>query len=419
MGGRSAHACGPSDSVAPNATRRAAANGNGETMRRNLAAVIVSLCAVGALAAGCSSNSDSSASSTTTSATSTTVATSPTTTDDSGTVWLCRPDLADNPCTEDLTTTVITAAGTSSVAQEKPTPDPPIDCFYVYPTVSQEKTPNSDLVIGDDERNVAIAQASPFSRVCKVYAPMYRQATLASILGSAEGTPDREAAYDDVRNAWQEYLEKDNHDRGVVLIGHSQGTFVLTKLVSEEIDAQPDVRKLLVSALLIGGNVTVADGSDTGGSFENVPACRSTDQTGCVVAYSAFAEAPPADALFGRTKEAGQHVLCVNPAGLGDGNGMLAPEFPTFASLLGSGLENMPTDLTTPWVSFPSLYKAHCETGDGASWLQIDDVRRTGDDRPKLVQGLGPTWGLHLVDMNAAMGNLVALTRSQGAAWNN
>lgn len=391
-------------------------------MRRNLAAVTFSLCALAAIAAGCSSGSDSSSPSTTAAnaGSSTTVATSSTpTTDKDSTVWLCRPDLKDNPCTADLTATVITGTGTESVAQEKPTPDPPIDCFYVYPTVSQEKTPNSDLVIGEDERMVAIAQASPFSRVCKVYAPMYRQATLSAILGGAGGTPDREAPYDDVRKAWDEYLAKDNKGRGVVLIGHSQGTFVLTKLMTEQIDDKPDVRKLLVSALLIGGNVTVADGSDTGGSFQHVPACRSTDQAGCVVAYSAFAEAPPAKTLFGRTKNAGQHVLCVNPAGLGNGNGGLDPLFPTAASLLGSGLKNMPTDVKTPWVGFPALYQAHCETRDGASWLQIDDVRKPGDERPELTQSLGPTWGLHLVDMNVAMGNLVNLVRDQAAAWKN
>ena len=75
---------------------------------------------------------------------------------------------------------------------------------------------------------------------------------------------------------------------------------MLTQLIASEIDPNPDVRGRLVSALLLGGNVTVAAGQDVGGDFQNIPACRSADQTGCVVAYSSFIEPPPTDSAFGR-----------------------------------------------------------------------------------------------------------------------
>ena len=77
---------------------------------------------------------------------------------------------------------------------------------------------------------------------------------------------------------------------------------MLTKLIASEIDPNPDVRGLLVSALLIGGNVTVPTGQDVGGDFQNFPACRSASQTGCVVAYSSFIEPPPADTVFGKVE---------------------------------------------------------------------------------------------------------------------
>ena len=41
----------------------------------------------------------------------------------------------------------------------------------------------------------------------------------------------------------------------------------------------------------------------------------------------------------------------------------------------------------------------------GATWLQID--ARPGDRRPVVAPTLGPTWGLHLDDVNLALGNLV------------
>ncbi len=81
---------------------------------------------------------------------------------------------------------------------------------------------------------------------------------------------DRARAYQDVRDAWRDYLRNYNHGRGVVLIGHSQGSFVLRELVAKEIDSKPKVRERLISALLLGGNVTVKKGKDVGGDFKHV-----------------------------------------------------------------------------------------------------------------------------------------------------
>ncbi len=71
-------------------------------------------------------------------------------------------------------------------------------------------------------------------------------------------------------------------------MGHSQGTFVLRRMVREEVDPKPKVRRKLVSAILLGGNVTVRKGRDVGGDFKHIRACRSKRQLGCVIAFSAF-----------------------------------------------------------------------------------------------------------------------------------
>ena len=52
-----------------------------------------------------------------------------------------------------------------------------------------------------------------------------------------------------------------------------------------------------------------------------------------------------------------------------------------------------------------------------STWLQVTEVRPPGDTRPELKESLGPTWGLHLYDVNVAMGDLVSLARDQAAAW--
>lgn len=347
------------------------------------------------------------------------------------TVWLCRPGLAANPCAADRTTTLVAADGTTRTQGPVTAKSRPVDCFYVYPTVSLQPAINANLNIDPNQIYVAIAQASRFSQVCRVYAPIYRQLTLRAIGGGA--TKEAGAlAYGDVRSAWRDYLARYNRGRGVVLIGHSQGAGMLTQLVKQEIDPKKKARRRLTSALLLGGNVLVPRGKDVGGDFKHVNACRSAKQTGCVVAYSAFNEPPPDGAIFGRanagfnqvrgggTDAAKSEVLCTNPAALHGGTAVAHAYFPTHLNLgvLGGALPAEVLEPTpTPWVSYPGLYKITCRNENGASWLQVDDQRAAGDTRPELINSLGATWGLHLVDVNVAVGDLVALVGRQGAAW--
>jgi hypothetical protein len=403
-------------------------SGGGGIRRRfrrwTLAGIAVCLIALVGVACGGSSESTTPEPSTT-AGPSATASSSPA---PSNTVWLCRPGIADNPCEGDLTTTVVSADGTSTTEEVAPAEDPPIDCFYVYPTVSDQTTQNADLNIDPEEKAVALQQAARFSQVCKVYAPMYRQMTLVAI-GSAGGDTQaaRDLAYGDVLSAWQDYLAHYNNGRGVVFIGHSQGTMMLTRLITSEVDPNPDVRRLLVSALLIGGNVRVAQGKDVGGDFQNIPACRSTDQTGCVVAYSSFNEPPPPDSFFGRVgvgPSAGQpvsgnlEVLCLNPASLSGGTGTLQTEFATapFPGLIGQWLGPIPS-APTPWMSYPNRSTAHCVSTSDANWLQVDPTDIPGDTRPTVSAAPTAAWGLHLYDVTLALGNLVDLVRQQSAAY--
>src|SRR5271165_1365990 len=84
------------------------------------------------------------------------------------TVWLCRPGLDNNPCDSDLTATLIDGTKTSIVTTAHPRSALPVDCFYVYPTVSEQQGDNADLKVEPAERQAAVAQASRFSSVCNV-----------------------------------------------------------------------------------------------------------------------------------------------------------------------------------------------------------------------------------------------------------
>src|SRR5690349_8589406 len=221
--------------------------------------------------------------------------------------WLCRPGQHD-ACDIDLTTTIIAPDGKLTRETTAADPKAAIDCFYVYPTVSTDPTPNSDMVADEAERNVIKQQFARFASKCRPYAPMYRQITLAglrAILGG-QGSLDKGLQYDDVRDAWNYYLEHDNHGRGFVLISHSQGSFILNRLIREEIDGKP-VQSRMVSAILLGTTLEVPNGKDIGGSFQHVPLCDSPSQTGCVITYASFRSTlpPPANTLFGKVMESG------------------------------------------------------------------------------------------------------------------
>jgi hypothetical protein len=231
--------------------------------------------------------------------------------------------------------------------------------------------------------------------------------------------PGAALALSDVRAAFRDYLAHDNRGRGFVLIGHSQGSFVLRSLIAKDIDGKTAVRKRLISAILLGGNVLVKRGSGIGGDFKHIPACRSARQLGCVIAFSTFDQPVPATSVFGRTTTPGDEVLCTNPAALGGGPGTLdwiTPSAP-FApgTTIGAATAALGVVLPHPktvWLSAAGAYRSRCVDSDGADVLQITPLH--GAPTPKPVPNA--TWGLHLLDANIALGNLVSVVRSEASA---
>ena len=305
---------------------------------------------------------------------------------------------------------------------------PKIDCFYVYPTASADPSSNSDLVPGTkshEEIPTVQEQFARFGSACRLFAPMYRSSTVAAMLGRVPPA-DRKLAYGDVEAAWRHYLAHDNHGRGVILIGHSQGAFVLRRLLREDVDGQP-LQAQLVSAMLIGGNVETADGSDVGGDFQHIPLCRHGDQISCVIAWSSFrgTTPPPADTRFGRSKTAGRAIGCTNPAALAGGEAALKPYFPSAYPLAPGEPPQLPWTrsgaVTTPLVTAPSFVYGECRPDAHGSYLAISVRPRAGDDRVSDIKGdimvgarVLPEWGLHIVDMDVAVGDLVTLAQTQG-----
>ena len=343
--------------------------------------------------------------------------------------WLCRPGRAD-ACTANLDATIIAENGSMTHEAYHADPDAPIDCFYVYPTVSHEPTGNADFAIDSDLTFAAIQQFARFGARCRLFAPVYRQITIPALVALFSGKPipmNRDLGYSDVLAAWQNYLANDNHGRGFVLVGHSQGTGVLARLVREEIDGKP-IQAQLVSALLIGGalgDVRVKTGDTPAFVFPHIPVCRSNAEIGCVIGFSSFrAETPPAPGTLFEKAPEGTHPVCANPAALEGGSGTLEAYLSTSGALISSPEPKTPfvwTDppypIETPFVKVPGLLSASCVENGQVVYLAVSrnaaqDGRRASDIKGDLINSSGallPSWGLHLIDVNLTMGNLLSI----------
>jgi hypothetical protein len=353
--------------------------------------------------------------------------------------WLCRPNRRD-ACTVNLDATVIRADGSTSIDRFHPDPNAPIDCFYVYPTVSRDPGVNATMAIEPQEQYVVELQFARFAAKCRLFAPMYRQHTLTALMSDMTAKPmpegdSRKIAYNDVLDAWNAYLAHDNHGRGVVLIGHSQGSGILAGLIASEIDGKP-VQARLVSAILPGDDLQVPPGMDVGGSFKHIPLCHRPTQTGCAIAFADFRadSPPPADSLFGQgDKAAGTVAACVNPAALGGGSGEDKAFLPTdskeAATLLNMSKvqpswTNPAETIDTPFVELPGLITAACVSDEHGNYLAVTvhptpGGRRVNDMGGDVVLGgkVQANWGLHLIDANLTIGNLLDVVGGESRAY--
>ena len=343
--------------------------------------------------------------------------------------WLCLPGRAD-VCSAPQATVALNANGYGSVGRSVPAKDPPVDCFYVYPTVSRDDGLTSDLNM-NEETYAAAAQAARFSSVCKIYAPKYRQMTVGAILAFSAGQDISAAgvlAYTDVLHAWRNFLATRNKNRPFVLIGHSQGSLHLIQLIAREIENTPAVASRMKLAILPGFDVMVPQGKLVGGDFKKTPLCSSEGQTGCVIAWTSFREnnVPPVGAIFGIATQPGMTVACVNPAKPGikgwvplDSYWASKSSYPVPGGPIVWSTEGDPP---TPWVRVDGLNSGRCVNDGQRGYFS---VRTNADPKDKRTDRIGgevgmagmfiPGWGMHLADMPLVQGDLIRIVGDLGA----
>lgn len=194
--------------------------------------------------------------------------------------------------------------------------------FFIHPTSYLDRS-NWNAPEGDAEAEriakiYVRGMASPFNQASEIWAPRYRQATMGAFLTDApEAQKALDAAYSDVKQAYEFFLAAVDEDTPVVLVGHSQGSLHLVRLLREEVKGSP-IADRLVAVYAIGWPISVEHDLPEIG----FPACATSNQTGCILSWSSYAEpADPSDLLetyadsegFNGEKRGTSPILCVNP----------------------------------------------------------------------------------------------------------
>ena len=335
---------------------------------------------------------------------------------DDAAMWLCRPDVATDACHGNLDATELLPDGTRKIIPFVRAAGPDaaqVDCFYIYPTVDLDLRSGNHTDFKDRSKIDAVvrAQIARFAEVCNVYAPLYRQITIGTYVFASAAEKQRYSAiaYSDIVAAFHAYLTRFDRGHRIVIIGHSQGAELASRLLHDTFDSNDALRARLLVAMPIGFDANTPDGATVGGSFEHLAACTTDDETGCIVAYRSIAIGDtPGKKTF--RLPPGRRAICVNPGGAGASDTPLVSIYPS---------KDGKDDVTTPYVIARDVYRSRCvRDPDGKDFLEIHESALPGDQRPRKIDigkfhgGLG----LHIFDLTLPQGDLIELIRRKAAA---
>ena len=198
------------------------------------------------------------------------------------------------------------------------------DVFFLHPTTYIKDIRNSqwnasldDTALNNatDQRTIFV-QASVFNNCCRIFAPRYRQAHLKAYLmpKSEQSLKAFDLAYNDLKTAFQYYLDHYNNGRPIIIASHSQGAMHAIKLLKEFFDGKP-LQKQLVCAYIVGWQIKPDD-------FKNIPVGETPDATGCFVGWRSYKNG---ELDFIIKNEKGGSV-CVNPISWTTANDETKPE---------------------------------------------------------------------------------------------
>jgi hypothetical protein len=342
--------------------------------------------------------------------------------------WLCKPGLGADVCGHPADATEIGPNNELLPIEPVRAKKPKLDCFYVYPTVDLSN--GAELVTAYEPLDAIVGitkqQAAVLSNVCTLYVPFYHQAKAGAYRDPTKRDGLLEQVYLEVEDAFKHYMGQYNKgNREIVLIGHSQGSHMLRRLLQRHFDG-PDnakLRKQLSAAIMIGalGDVLVPQGQLVGATFQDIPLCTERGQRACVITYNSYpANMPPGDSygiVVGGIPD-GMDPACTNPGALGGGKVMSEGTYfesrPT--GVIVGTLKDVLADtlgVTTYFSVFRDFYAMECKrNAKGLSYLSISVEPAPGDQRQDPIEYGTPSvavLGTHPLDYAYVVEDLIDL----------
>ncbi len=159
------------------------------------------------------------------------------------------------------------------------------DVFFVGPTVYYGSEDAMNMSLDDEEQTERFLHAVNQEKGIydqdnvRFFAPYYEQAGL-----NAYSVEDSDAyfeiAYQDVKAAFEYYLENENDGTPIVLAGFSQGADMCIRLLKDEF-ADEEVNDLLVACYAIGWRITEEEMDE----YPHLKFAQGEDDTGVIIAF--------------------------------------------------------------------------------------------------------------------------------------
>lgn len=166
--------------------------------------------------------------------------------------------------------------------------DSTVDVFFLYPTsFTQKEDEKWNADINDAKLNAKtdytsiLYQASVFNEY-RIFAPRYRQAHIRSYFttDTVSALAAFELAYEDIKKAFQYFLDHYNNGHPIIIASHSQGTTHAIRLLKDFFDGTA-LQDKLVTAYLVGMYIPE-------NYFTHLKICADATTTNCYCGWRTF-----------------------------------------------------------------------------------------------------------------------------------